>query len=330
MIARGFNRVWPGAPGPAVPEALGPARRGWSNDRSIAPQDRSDWIERGLVTLRGVYSADMIERYNRCVAAVRETVPDGKDAHGLGDRIGQLHQKHPELLELAGAPRVLGFLRWAFGGEAMVFGSLNFERGTQQFPHVDALFFCTEPVYAMAGVWVALEDIHPDSGPLFYLPGSHRWPFAYGDDLVARRPALAAARERVRRGEAPPEELEQTRKDLASAWIDTFTEDYNARNPEPVTLPLQRGDVVIWHALLAHGGSAQVNPALSRRSVVFHYVGRAAKLFDMHQFMQLDRAELRTNPGRADQVLMRGRLPYKHFPYFTTYQDGQEVIHTLP
>jgi len=32
-----------------------------------------------------------------------------------------------------------------------------------------------------AAVWIALDDIHPDSGPFQFVPGSHRWP---GDVLV--------------------------------------------------------------------------------------------------------------------------------------------------
>lgn len=36
----------------------------------------------------------------------------------------------------------------------------------------------------MCGVWVALEDVGPDQGPLVYYPGSHRWPI-YGNDQIA-------------------------------------------------------------------------------------------------------------------------------------------------
>src|SRR5580692_9708431 len=115
-----------------TPNALGPARHGWLRDTAVDPALRTAWIERGLVTLPGVYQDDAIERYNRRVAAVRRDVEEAKDAHGYGDRIGQLHQKEPELLELASSPMVLRFLKWAFGDDPVVFGSLNFDRGTQQ------------------------------------------------------------------------------------------------------------------------------------------------------------------------------------------------------
>jgi len=35
----------------------------------------------------------------------------------------------------------------------------------------------TYPEGYLVGAWVAVEDIHPDSGPLVYYPGSHRLPY---------------------------------------------------------------------------------------------------------------------------------------------------------
>ena len=35
----------------------------------------------------------------------------------------------------------------------------------------------------MCGVWIALEDIHEDSGPLIYYPKSHRSPYINAKDL---------------------------------------------------------------------------------------------------------------------------------------------------
>lgn len=48
---------------------------------------------------------------------------------------------------------------------------LNFPRGSQQETRSDTYFFNSIPSGFMCGVWVALENIHPDSGPLLYSPG---------------------------------------------------------------------------------------------------------------------------------------------------------------
>ena len=77
---------------------------------------------------------------------------------------------------LATAPKVLALLDELYGREPLPFQTLNFRRGTQQAPHSDALHFSTIPAGFMCGVWVALEDMDMDNGPLVYYPGSHLLP----------------------------------------------------------------------------------------------------------------------------------------------------------
>ena len=111
-------------------------------------------------------------------------------------------------MDLASDELVLKFLGHAFGDEPVVFDSLNFERSTEQGAHIDAIFFYPQPVYSMAGCWVALEDVHSDAGPLFYVPGGHQWPFSNGEDVVAGRRELAAEREAIRNHSDHPEQAD--------------------------------------------------------------------------------------------------------------------------
>lgn len=78
--------------------------------------------------------------------------------------------------EIARAPIVLETLEMLYRRAPFPFQTLNFERGTQQRAHSDTIHFHCVPQRFMAGVWVALEDIHPDAGPLEVYPGSHRMP----------------------------------------------------------------------------------------------------------------------------------------------------------
>ena len=39
---------------------------------------------------------------------------------------------------------------------------------------------------------------------------------------------------------------------------------------------LQKGDVLVWHANLIHGGEPQTNPESTRKSMVFHYYAQDA------------------------------------------------------
>lgn len=307
----------------------GPTTKDWTKDRRIEASLRQRWIEDGFVVLPSVFDASQIGAYNEIVAKVRRDVDDGKDAYGYGDRIGQLHQKEPKLLELASAPQILTFLDWAFGDEPVLMGSLNFQRGTQQQAHIDAIFFWPEPCYAMAGAWVALEDIHPDAGPLFYIPGSHRWPFFHSDDVVRSRPELANRRDAAREGRLPAEEKGPLIGALADAWTEDLIRLHETHRAERVPISLRAGDVVIWHSLLAHGGSPRNNPAMSRLSAVFHYFGRSAGLFTFDQFMLYGAEELPHQTPQGPALHQYGALSYMRFPQFVTYSGGREIIHPL-
>jgi hypothetical protein len=61
-------------------------------------------------------------------------------------------------------------------------------------------------------------------------------------------------------------------------------------------LGLRAGDVVFWHSLLAHSRSLRINPALSRKSVMSHYIVRTTNLYTCEQFMLDDPADLAAFP----------------------------------
>jgi len=100
----------------------------------------------------------------------------------------------------------------------------------------------------MCGVWVAMEDIHLDSGPLVGYPGSHRLPDVDMQDLgVPAEPAFYSHYERYVR-------------DLLAAL-----------GYEPVQLPLRKGQAVMWLNGFIHGGTEIRDPSRTRRSMVTHY-----------------------------------------------------------
>ena len=67
-------------------------------------------------------------------------------------------------------------LSFLFDRPALPHFSLTFSKGSMQALHQDTCVFHTWPFNALIGVWIALEDITVESGPLVYYPGSHREP----------------------------------------------------------------------------------------------------------------------------------------------------------
>ncbi|MBB6123743.1 phytanoyl-CoA dioxygenase family protein [Sphingobium subterraneum] len=304
------------------PHQLVPEHSDRIGSNSVPIHLKNQWIEEGFVCIPSVASRSEIEDHNKIVTDFRRLLDDCLDPYGFGDRIGQLHQVCPDLMNISAKSEIVAFLSWAFGEDPVLFGSLQFEKGTEQSPHIDAIFFWPEPAYAMAGVWVALEDVDPEAGPLFYIPGSHKWPFFHSDDVVDRRPDL---KERWS-SSANIDEVGDLVSAVGNAWTEDFIAMERERGGQRITPKIRAGDVVIWHSLLAHGGATRINPTLSRRSVVYHYFGKTAKLYTFSQFMLTARDDIK---NLQPTVMPRGSyngLEFMQFPQFATYSDGIERV----
>jgi hypothetical protein len=163
-------------------------------------------------------------------------------------RVSEAWYWNRDVRNLAVAPRVLELLRLVYQRDPIPFQTLNFEVGTEQPAHSDTIHFHCLPKFYMCGVWIALEDIHPDAGPLVVYPGSHRLPDYDMQDLgVTPEP------------ESYHEYEEFVREMLAAAGI------------EPVRLTPKKGQAVMWLANLYHGGSPIHDRSLTRASQVTHY-----------------------------------------------------------
>jgi hypothetical protein len=147
---------------------------------------------------------------------------------------------------------VLDLLSKLYGRRAFPFQTLNFPVGTQQTAHSDSVHFSSLPERFMCGVWLAMEDVGPEAGPLFYYPGSHRWPIM-SNALVGRR------------GYNTP--LGSAQDPYEPAWR-ALCEAHGAQEE---TFLAKKGQALIWCANLLHGGSRQNDPRLTRWSQVTHY-----------------------------------------------------------
>jgi len=283
----------------------------------VTAELRETWQHDGLIVLPGLATEEQVNRHLMLVAAVRDEVPNGRNEHGLGDRIGQLHQKLPELVDTVASERLLAFLKYALDDDPLVFASLNFERGTQQEVHVDLIYFCTEPLHAMVGVWIALEDISIDAGPLFYHLGSHHWPFEYHSDAHSDEVGVSGSVSGAVLGLR------------AKAWLERLASRVAERGSPKKPMVIRKGDAVVWHARLAHGGMPVVAPELSRKSVVYHFIGKGSKLFTYEEFFTYPKDELLRRDGLSVPIKTRGIVEYQSHPYFVTYDGGEELVHSI-
>lgn len=102
---------------------------------------------------------------------------------GEGLRVIDAWESSHNVKRIATNPTVIDLLSQLYGRPAWPFQTLNFPVGTQQHYHTDTTHFNTAPERYMCGVWVALEDIDEECGPLVYYPGSHRWPIYLNEHI---------------------------------------------------------------------------------------------------------------------------------------------------
>jgi phytanoyl-CoA hydroxylase len=124
--------------------------------------------------------------------------------------------------------------------------TMFFDANPKTEPHQDAYYIDSEPRGYLVGAWIALEDIHPDAGPFFVIPGSHR--------------------------DGP------TPADLARKNTDylNVAEAYRTKSSNRVLAPqMQAGDALFWQAGVVHGSLPTLDPSRSRKSVTAHYIPQA-------------------------------------------------------
>ena len=159
--------------------------------------------------------------------------PDG--VHYSRGRIMNFWKVNPNVKALALAPKILTVLEAVYGRKPLPFQTLNFRVGTVQPAHSDTLHFNSMPAGYMCGVWVALEDIDMDSGPVVYYPGSHKLAEITMED-VGRDADGDYGQDQIRYSE----------------YITDLIEDEKL---EPHYATLRKGEAFLWAANLLHGGS---------------------------------------------------------------------------
>jgi len=217
------------------------------------------------------------------VFGIDDTDPEAIKQNPKG-RVQDAWKTDDDVRAIAVNAAVIDLLSKLYGRRAFPFQSLNFPVGTQQHLHTDAVHFSSIPPRFMCGVWLALEDIAPEAGPLCYVPGSHQWPMI-DNMLIGRRG----------RG-ADPKHVQQPYHDAWNAMI-------AARGATVETFAAKKGQALIWCANLLHGGSPQSDPRRTRWSQVTHYY------FDDCVYY---------TPAFSDEAL--GRL---HLRHLVSIADGQ-------
>lgn len=123
--------------------------------------------------------------------------------------------------------------------------SMLFDKSPATPPHQDGVYLDSLPPGHLIAAWIALEDIHPHSGPLYVLPKS-------------RTPAL------------PPADHESVY--IRQTYMADIARAMEDHRQHCVTPALKKGDALFWRSDIIHGAHHPINPRLSRRALALHFV----------------------------------------------------------
>lgn len=244
--------------------------RGFSANPQIDDPLFREFIAKGYCHLPGAIDSQAIDRYResalahladrdpRLVAVYpmqMTTVPATEaDFTRSSVRLVDTYTAIEAAHELLFAPAITDVLQRLFLRPCVCFQSLHFFVGSEQAVHQDTAYVVVkDDPLAFVGIWIALEDVTEGSGELCYYEGSHLIPpFHYA-------PGRLHFNHEIDSQATHAEHLE-----------------YLHKRSQAGGMPLRRftpkkGDILVWHSLLAHGGSPRTTSA-SRMSLVGHYM----------------------------------------------------------
>ena len=241
---------------------------------ALTKEQKEFWIENGYLIFKEFYPDRVVDKFNAYLDdlwATRKENPDLPfvvDAYEhskrqkrirLTDAPDDVRQNHYKLYDLymenefvrniALEKKLEQVLSELFNDLPVIINSINFDWGSGQDLHFDSWYMMPPKKNMLLATWVALEDVHPDSGALKYVPGSHKIPefiFPKSGTSVASYHEMGMAKEYVR------EQMEKL-------------------NLKEQIFTGKKGDLFIWHSQLLHGGSEIKDPTKTRKSFVTHY-----------------------------------------------------------
>lgn len=227
------------------------------------------WSKDGYLILPGLIEPDAIDAvwagYQSAIATGRIELPvesaGARDPHP--GRFLNPHKRAGEFCRILKHSGLLSAIRLLMEREPKVLQTIASHKGSEQAEHSDSIHMTTYPIGYLSAAWIAFEDIHPDSGPLVYYPGSHRLPYVFSKDVGIsesdyQRDGYAAYQAKY------------------EPFIQKLLADHHQKAHHFLA---KKGDVLIWHANLIHGGSPRRDLAHSRRAVVCHFFVKGAFVY---------------------------------------------------
>ena len=193
------------------------------------------------------------------------------DINGFVRRVTNLHRHSKDIQALFSKNIAAKFCDYVFTELACIYTSLFFEAGSEQPIHRDTPYFHTKPVNRFVGFWIALEDVTLHNGPIQLVPGGHK-----SEEIDLE--------EIGRLHYANLSDINPNCMKLWNTYQKLVKDKCDAEGLEALQIEMKKGDTLVWHPMLPHGGSPIANPRLTRKSIVFHITPENTPVYQQDAF----------------------------------------------
>jgi len=232
---------------------LAPTKPGFKDFPESWQQSLLDWSEKGYLIADGFFDAATADRIQQEADRLLKT---GKLRLTPDNKLLFANHLSRDIRRVTLDDRLIRLLSFILDKEVVPFQTINFTQGSNQRAHSDSIHMTTYPLGYLVAVWIALEDTTMDNGPLFYYPGSHRLPYLLNEDFNEGSTSLHLGR-----------------KDYVD-YEDRIASVIEEKQLKKEIFLAKKGDILVWHANLIHGGLPVRNPDLTRKSMVIHYFAK--------------------------------------------------------
>jgi ectoine hydroxylase-related dioxygenase (phytanoyl-CoA dioxygenase family) len=190
--------------------------------------------------------------------------PDNQFEPFKQERITNFHIFSNNTKDIVTNTYVNKILTSLFKKEPVVYTSLFFREGTNQKYNRDTPHFYTNPIDQFYGVWYALEDMHVNAGPLKYYIESHKIDIVDGHEIYN---SIYTDEDTVNLNVDHRCFDKYINSSLNQCKELKLIESTTKKNNN-----LYKGDIIICHPRLIHGGSQIIDNTLTRYSMVTHNI----------------------------------------------------------
>ncbi len=229
---------------------LAPQKENFTAFPASVQQQLKDWSSKGYLILENFFDASTVDAVN---AEIDRLQKRGKLQFTYGNKLMFANKKSKLVKSIAEDPGLKKILSFLLDKDIVAFQTINFIHGSGQRAHSDSIHMTTYPLGYLIAAWIALEDVTHENGPLFYYPGSHRLPYLLNNDFNEGATFLTLGK-----------------KDYVD-YEDVIEDLVKQKNYSRKEFLAKKGDVLIWHANLVHGGAPILDKNSTRKSMVVHY-----------------------------------------------------------